>query len=445
MSLKVLLVEDDESLTRELEHALVERACEVTTIGDAEEGLGAAASQRFDVILLSTELSERMQRDPATAGVPFVVISKPVVIPDLIASLPERRRSVAPSLAPSGDLRETIKNQARTVATLRADLATRGQTIDRLTKQVKELTQRLTETLALLESEQKAHAHNHDDVETLKQAHAAKILELEAQRAAETAERERAHAEETAFLERAHEEANEAAARRLRDSERNLATERQTFSADSEAHTFETSTFREIIANLERERDAAIAERDDARALVETTAMDVAQAQMDLAEVTRARANDAHVHAARLADLEAALANEEAAAAERASAQEQRFAHEAATTAERFAVQEQRLGSVNTLESQLAAANAKVTELNRALEAAEREAIQAQLARDAAFHEMNVRAAADLEAAVKKAKDAAAVEREELMRGQEAAIKQARDKAIAQTLAVARERKKQNE
>ena len=173
MSLKVLLLEDDASLTRELEHALAERAHEVTTITDAEQGFGLAASRRFDVVLVSNELSQRIMSDPATAGVPFVVMSKPVVITDLMAALPMRSQapppppakpSVIPSMAPSGDLRETIKNQARTVQQLRSDLASRSQTIDRLTANVKELTQKLTDTLTLLDAQQSERAQNFADL-----------------------------------------------------------------------------------------------------------------------------------------------------------------------------------------------------------------------------------------------------------------------------------------
>lgn len=440
MSLKVLLLEDDESLTRELEHALAQSAHEVTTSGDPERGFGLAASKRFDVVLVSNGLSdgdgfflsERIKSDPATAGVPLVIMSKPVVVSDLLASLPGGRAS----LAPSGDLRDTIKNQARTVATLRADLASRGKTIDGLTKQVKELTQRLTETLSLLEKEEKVRADTAIELEAFKAAFAGRIAELEAAKAAEVADRERAHAEEMEFLERAQQDAVEAASKRLHDSERNLTVERATHVADYEARAFEMATFRDLITNLERERDAAIAERDDARTQVETIAMDVAQAQIDLAETTRGRTADAQTHVVRLAELESALAA-------RITELENALATEKAMSEERFAGQEQRLGGTYTLEAELATEKAKVTELTRALEAGEREAIQAQLARDAAFHDMNVRAAADLAAAIKAAKAEANADREELLRAHEHAIKLARDKAIGQALAVARERKKQ--
>jgi hypothetical protein len=424
MSLKVLLLEDDESLTRELLHALGERSCEVVACADAEEGIGAAASQRFDVILLSSDFHDRIRNEPATAGVPIVVMSKPVAIADVMASLPEPPRRGA-SLAPSGDLRETIKNQARTVQSLRADLAARGQTIDTLTKRTKELTQRLTEAQTQLETERQDRAAAVADLRALEQKFTAELEAIEARRAAEAADRERAHAEETAFLERAHEEATEAAARRLEDSQRGFKAAQDTQSADAEAHALELAQLRDLAQTIEQARDAAVRERDEVRIQLESNAMDVAQAQMELAEETRRRATDAQTYLARIAELEKLLAE-----------QRQQYS-------ERVDEPESALTGTRTIQGELAAANAKVTELTRALESAEREAIQAQLARDAAFHDMNVRAAADRDAAVQAAKAEAAAEREELMRTHEHAIKIARDKAIAQTLAVARERKKQ--
>lgn len=437
MSLKVLLLEQDESLTRELEHALALRSCEVVRCADADDGLYAASSQRFDVILVSDALRTRVEGAPATADVPLVVISSPVVVPDVLASLPaSRRESVAPSLPPAGDLRETIKNQGRVVASLRADLATRSKTIDTLTAKCKDLTQRLTDVLALLEEERKHREATSANLEAVRQTHAneihaitqtftARINALEASHAAEIADRERAHAEETAFLERAQQDAVDAAARRLRDSERMLAGERATHVADSEAHAHEVAALRAHAEYVEREREDARRERDDARSRLETAAMDAAQARMELAEESRARAAEADAQAARIAELEQALAAQHAAVAARASDYEAAMARKASFDAE------------------LAEANAKIAELSRALEAAERDAIQQQLARDAAFHDMSLRAAADIEAAVTAAKTEAAKEREELVRAHEHAIKVARDKAIAQTLAVARERKKQ--
>jgi hypothetical protein len=424
MSLKVLLLDDDESVTRALEHALIERSCEVTTCADAEQGLGAASAQRFDVILLSNELYDRMKSEPATAGAQFVVLSKPIAVSDVLASLPEPPRRGA-SLAPSGDLRETIKNQARTVQSLRADLAARGQTIDTLTKRTKELTARLTEAQAMLETERQDRASAVADLRALEQKFTAELEAIEARRAAEAAERERAHAEETAFLERAHEEATEAAARRFEDSQRNFKAAQATQVADAEAHALELAQLRDLAQTIEQARDVAIRERDEARIQLEANAMDVAQAQMDLADETRRRATDAQTYLARIAELEKLLAE-----------QRQEYS-------QRIEAQEGALTGTRALEGELAAANAKVTELTRALDSAEREAIQAQLARDAAFHDMNVRAAAERDAAVQAARAEAAAEREELMRTHEHAIKIARDKAIAQTLAVARERKKQ--
>lgn len=373
MGFKVLLLEADELLRRQLGDALVERACEVVTVADAAEGVTAAASQRFDLILASPEIGERIKADPASAGLPLVVM----------ASTPARP-SLSPS-APSRDLRETLKAQERTVTSLRADLAARSGVIDRLTTKCKELTQRLAEMQTILDAERRENGGAVAELAAMKEAHAVELRE-----------RDRAHAEETAFLERAHEEASDASARRLRESEEKLVAAR--VAQGNEA---------ELVETLRSERDAALRERDDARILCETNAMDLAQARMDLAEETRARVAEREESARRIAELEAALARTE------------------------------------SFGTELATLNAKLADAARALEAAERDAIQQQLARDAAFHDLSYRAAADLRAAVEAAKREAAAERDELVRLHEHAIKLATDKAIAQALAVARERKKQ--
>jgi len=417
MSLRVLLLDDDVALTSELERVLVERSCEVVTAADADDGIGAAATQKFDVLLVAPEHCDRIKDDPATAGLPLMVLAKPVDIEDLLAALPARRASVAPrgaSMPPSGDLRETVKNQGRTITSLRSDLAARGRTIDTLTAKCKELTQRLNDVLGTLESAEKERAVAVAGLEAIKQERASEVMAAEAARAAEAADHERAHAEEMQFLERAHEEATEAATRRLRDSERALATERETNAAASESHALEIASFREFLSAVERERDVAIAERDEARTRAETIAMDVAQAQMDLAEEARARTAELQAQSRRIAELEEAIAS-----------------HSGSST------------RIKELEAEVATMHAKIIDMTRAIDAAEREAAQQQLARDAYFHDLNARMAEETAAAVAAAKEEAAAEREELVRQHEHAIKIARDKAIAQTLAVARERKKQ--
>ena len=116
MNLKVLLLEDDAAVSLQLEQAFAGRACEVVTLASAEEGLGQAAANRFDLILLSTELPgangfelcDRIKSDPVTSSIPVFVMSststrddftrqgtkadgfftKPIRIADLLASLP---------------------------------------------------------------------------------------------------------------------------------------------------------------------------------------------------------------------------------------------------------------------------------------------------------------------------------------------------------------------
>jgi hypothetical protein len=185
----------------------------------------------------------------------------------------------------------------------------------------------------------------------------------------------------------------------------------------------EIADLRELAATLSRERDnairerdAAIVERDDARSLVEAKQMDIAQARMDLAEEARRRSEDLQQHAERSAEIEKSVDARARGAAD---------------------------ARMTALESELMHTKAKLEDALRALEETERQMAQQQLAHDAQFHDLNMRVSSEIEAQVSAAKEQFAKEREELIRSHEAAIVVVRDKAIAQALAVARERKKQ--
>ena len=86
MLAKVLLVEHDADVGNELEIGLRENGCDVTLLSDGEMGLARAASDRFDVILVSGELPgmsgfrlcNRIKEDPSTRDVTTFVMSTSV-------------------------------------------------------------------------------------------------------------------------------------------------------------------------------------------------------------------------------------------------------------------------------------------------------------------------------------------------------------------------------
>ena len=83
MLAKVLLVEHDATIASELEIGLRANGCDVTLLTDGETGFARAASDRFDVSLLSGELPgmsgfrlcNRIKEDPSTRDVTTFVMS----------------------------------------------------------------------------------------------------------------------------------------------------------------------------------------------------------------------------------------------------------------------------------------------------------------------------------------------------------------------------------
>ena len=83
MTKRILIVEDEEAV-RELEKFILEaQGYEVTEARDGLEGLAKAEFRRPDLILLDLmmpdvsggRMYEEMQRHPATAGIPIVVVT----------------------------------------------------------------------------------------------------------------------------------------------------------------------------------------------------------------------------------------------------------------------------------------------------------------------------------------------------------------------------------
>ncbi|HEY3884318.1 MAG TPA: response regulator [Vicinamibacterales bacterium] len=81
---RVLLVEDDKFLRRACEASLRQRGFEVTSATEGEEGLRLAREPPLpDVILLDLlmpklpgiEVLRALKQDPATAGIPVVIVS----------------------------------------------------------------------------------------------------------------------------------------------------------------------------------------------------------------------------------------------------------------------------------------------------------------------------------------------------------------------------------
>jgi two-component system cell cycle response regulator DivK len=80
---KILLVEDSKPIRRENEHALLKAGYEVVCAVDGESALRFAKELTPDLILLDMilpkmsgpDVLEHLKADPATAGIPVVVVS----------------------------------------------------------------------------------------------------------------------------------------------------------------------------------------------------------------------------------------------------------------------------------------------------------------------------------------------------------------------------------
>ena len=80
---KILLIENDTSITESISQSLTAQGAEVTTSGDGAEGVQLVRDGEFDLIILSVELPRvsgysvcnKLKKDPALASIPLVLMS----------------------------------------------------------------------------------------------------------------------------------------------------------------------------------------------------------------------------------------------------------------------------------------------------------------------------------------------------------------------------------
>jgi len=102
MTARVLVLEDDVALAREIQRAFLDLGCSVEVIRDGNAGLARATTERFDLVVASLELPgmngfrlcNRLKKEPAAAGVPiFLVSNQPQDVFDEHRKLPTRAQS----------------------------------------------------------------------------------------------------------------------------------------------------------------------------------------------------------------------------------------------------------------------------------------------------------------------------------------------------------------
>ncbi len=92
--MKILLVEDNEMNRDMLSRRLQRRGYEVVIATDGEAGVSAAARHRPDLVLMDMSLpvidgweaTRRIKADPATAGIPVVVLTARALDTDRVQS-----------------------------------------------------------------------------------------------------------------------------------------------------------------------------------------------------------------------------------------------------------------------------------------------------------------------------------------------------------------------
>ncbi|MEZ5289536.1 MAG: response regulator [Vicinamibacterales bacterium] len=90
MSVRVLLVEDNEANADMLSRRLIRQGFEVAVAGDGLQALDATARQRPDLILMDISLpridgweaTRRLKADPATASIPIVALTAHAMVAD---------------------------------------------------------------------------------------------------------------------------------------------------------------------------------------------------------------------------------------------------------------------------------------------------------------------------------------------------------------------------
>ena len=230
----------------------------------------------------------------------------------------------------------------------------------------------------------------------------------------ELADRERTHSEEIALTDRAHADSLAKRDRLLAASERSagealaaanarLAAAERVRSGDREALADSVAAHARDLAASKKQKEEAVAERDRQHA--------------------EALGEHNLIHAEELAAGRFALkAAEDALGADQAERASDAAAHARAVAAEQRRVKE--------LEAEAAQMLAASKKLEVLLEAAERDAIKEELARDAAIGDLQMQVVRERE------------KREELQRAHETALEAARDEALLQALAELKSRKK---
>ncbi len=83
-SMRILVVEDQDSIRRMIEALIQARGYEVTAVANGAKAIDAVMTQSFDLVLLDLmlpgqydgfEVCQRLKSDPATRTVPVVIIS----------------------------------------------------------------------------------------------------------------------------------------------------------------------------------------------------------------------------------------------------------------------------------------------------------------------------------------------------------------------------------
>ena len=98
--MRVLVVEDDPAIAQYLKKGLGETGYRVDHLSTAEEALGAATLNEYDVLVVDLMLPgkdgnavlQELQEDPATAGIPVIVVS---AYTDSLQRTPQVRQIIA--------------------------------------------------------------------------------------------------------------------------------------------------------------------------------------------------------------------------------------------------------------------------------------------------------------------------------------------------------------
>jgi hypothetical protein len=312
---------------------------------------------------------------------------------------PPPRRLTKPPLPASAEARETIRAQEEVIASLRgelsrarSDLALRS--VDLAQAQMEHATEKRARA---------ADVANHERL----------LADRDATQRVDLEELANAHARAEASVD----ESRLTLQQRVEELEATLASERAALTDSVRGHSRALSAAKTSHGEYEHALAAERAAHTSTRAL-----LDSAEAAMNEKRAT----------------LQGELSSQqrERKAAE-ARAQRAHAEHE--TVLARLRTE---LTRVEALEKELASTKDALTDAGRAIERAQQDAIKEELARDAASHDANARAMQAQEEAVRKAREQADREREELVRTHERSLVTMRDEAVAKALQVLKARRK---